>query len=552
MGIKKKVIIVGGVAGGASCAARLRRLNEEAEIIMVERGPYVSFANCGLPYHISGIIPKRESLIVTHVEDFQNRFSVDTRVETEAIRIDREGKKVELKNRKTHEIYFESYDYLVLSPGAEPIYPVLPGSDLPGVYVLRNIPDLDKIMSRLSHQDVRHVTVIGAGFIGLETAENLKERGKEVSLVEKAPYVMSLMDPEMSALIHHKLTEQGIQVLTEVELARIENKGARLTWQDAQGKNFETDIILFAIGVKPEISLAQSAGLKIGPLGGISVDKFLRTSDGSIFAVGDAIETFDKSTGASARVPLAGPANRQGRLVADLIEGRKVEYRGTLGTSIVKVFDLTAASVGLSERSAQRQKINYLTAWVESKSHASYYPGAKPILLKILFAPGTGKILGAQSVGKQGVDKRIDVLATALYAGLTVYDLEDLDLAYAPPYSSAKDPVNMLGMVAAGMLRGDHQTASFNDLKKELAEGALLLDVREATEFEQGTIPQAQNFPLSKLREKFGELPRDKKLLLVCQAGYRAYLATRILNQKGFRSVNLLGGYSFWKSSFQE
>lgn len=548
----KKTIVIGGVAGGASCAARLRRLDENHEIIMVERGPYISFANCGLPYHISGTIEKRSSLMVTTVDDFQHKFKVDTRVFTEAIAIDRSKKTVKLKNLKTNEVYEESYDYLVLSPGAEPILPPMPGNNLPGVYVLRNIPDLDKVMNKLGSGLISHVTVIGAGFIGVESAENLKERGMKVTLIEKAPQVMPLLDREISAFLQSELTQNGVQVLTNVEIVKIEKNGESLTLTDSTNNKINTDLVLFSVGVKPEIALAKETGLHIGALGGISVDKYLKTSDANIFAVGDAIETFDKNSGATMRLPLAGPANRQGRTVADVIAGKPSEYRGALGSSIVKVFSLTAASVGLTEKAAIRSKIKFQTAWVESKSHASYYPGAESVMLKILFSPEDGKLLGAQSVGKKGIDKRIDVLATALFSGMTVYDLEDLDLAYAPPYSSAKDPVNMIGMVAAGTLRGDHPVTRFEEVPKELADGAVLVDVRELAEFNNGTIPGAISMPLSQLRKNIDQLPKNKKIIIFCLAGYRGYLATRILMQNKFQVTNILGGYNLWKNGYLE
>ena len=502
----KKTIIIGGVAGGASCAARLRRLNEFDQIVMIERGPYISFANCGLPYHISGVIENKSDLVVTSVDDFSQRFSVDTRIYTEAVSIDRNLKSVKLKNLITGEIYSEEYDFLVLSPGAEPIRPNIPGSNLDNIFVLRNIPNLEKIMSKLQSGLVKHVSVIGAGFIGLEVSENLVERGLKVSLIEKSPQVMPLMDSEISNFIQTELSEHGVQVFTSTEITKIEKHFEQLQLTDDKGNKINTDLVLFCIGIKPEIQLAQDAGLKIGAFGGIQVDKSFRTEDPFIFAVGDAIETFDKKNKFTLRLPLAGPANRQGRIVAENICGQKIEYKGTLGTSIVKIFSLSAGSVGLTEKSALRLGINYQAVWVESKSHASYYPGSVPLIIKVLFSPENGELLGAQAIGKKGVDKRIDVLATAIYGNFTVYDLESLDLAYAPSFSSAKDPVNMVGMVASNILKGLHPSVRLEDVQSELDKGALLLDVREPQEFKMGCLPNAQSIPLSQLRKEINKI----------------------------------------------
>ncbi len=552
----KKIIIIGGVAGGASCAARLRRLNEQDQIIMIERGPYISFANCGLPYHMSGAIADRDSLIVTTVEDFKQKFNVDTRNFTEALTIDKKNKKITLKNLVSNTITEESYDILVLSPGAEPILPSIEGHHLPEVFVLRNIPDLDKIMNSLTHKKIKHVSIVGAGFIGLEVAENLRERGLNVTLIEKAPQVMPLMDPEMSSFIEKEFTQRGVEVVTDAEVIKIETLNELnlvLKKSDQSTFSISTQMVLFAIGVRAEIKLAKEAGLEIGTLGGIKVDHSLRTSDNNIFAIGDAIETFDRKSGATVRLPLAGPANRQGRIVADIIQGRKVQYNGTIGTSIVKLFSLTAASVGLNEKTALHAKLNYKTAWVESKSHASYYPGSEAVMLKIIFSAEDGKILGAQAIGKKGIDKRIDVLATAIFANLTVFDLEDLDLAYAPPYSSAKDPINMAGMVASGVLRGDHFAADFHEYileRNKNPNSVVLLDVREKEEFIFESIPGAISMPLSTLRENLKNLNSEKKYFIFCQAGYRGYLASRILIQNNFNVKNILGGFNLWKTSF--
>jgi NADPH-dependent 2,4-dienoyl-CoA reductase/sulfur reductase-like enzyme len=479
----KKVLIIGGVAGGASCAARLRRLDEFCEITMIERGPYVSFANCGLPYHISGKIAERKSLIVTTQEKFNSRFNIKVLSRTEALKINRAAHSVQLIDLANQKTWEESYDFLVLSPGAEPIRPPIAGIDLPGVYVLRNIPDLDRIMKDLATNQVKKVAVIGAGFIGIETAENLRERNLDVTLIEKADQVMPLLDREISSLLATELREHGISVQTSKAVTAISTASSpALSLQLDDGTSLAADLVILAIGVRPETVLAKEAGLEIGPQGGIFVDKQMRTSDENIFAVGDAVEVTYRVTGLKQRVPLAGPANRQGRLVADAIAGRSLSYPGTLGTSIVKVFNLAAASVGLSQRQAETAKLNFEVAWVHGKSHAGYYPDAQSMLLKLIFDRETGKIFGAQIVGQEGVDKRMDVLATAIYAELTVFDLEWLDLSYAPPFSSAKDPVNQLASVAAGMMRNDHPTARWSDVTRLLNEGYMALDVRTPAE----------------------------------------------------------------------
>ncbi len=546
MNQRKKVVIIGGVAGGASTAARLRRLDEGAEILMVERGPYISFANCGLPYHISGKIEDREELILFTSEEFSERFNVRVLTRTEAMSIDSANREIELKDLATGRVFRESYDHLVLSPGAEPVRPPIPGVDLPGVLTLRNVPDLDRIMEYIRTQGVRSAVVVGGGFIGVETAENLIERGIETSLIERGPHVMGLLDSEIAAFLQTEMRSHGARLFTGVNLTAIREDGRRLVLTLEGRPDLTTDLVILAIGVKPETRLAASAGIKLGPQGGIAVDDRMRTSNPAIFAVGDAVEVRDRVTGAIGRVPLAGPANRQGRVVADVISGRDTRYRGTLGTSIVKVFGLAAASTGLSEKAAQRNNIPYEKAVIHSKSHAGYYPGAEQLMLKILFHPGDGGLLGAQVVGRESVDKRIDVLATALAAGWTVYDLEDLDLAYAPPFSSAKDPVNHVGTVAAGILRGDHPAISLDQLPRAKEEGAFLLDVRSAEEFARGSIPGAQNIPVDQLRSNLARIPKDRKIVTYCEIGVRGYLAVRQLMQNNFDAANLLGGYRLW------
>ncbi len=544
----QKIIVVGGVAGGASCATRLRRLNESAEIIMVERGPYVSFANCGLPYHIGAVIEKRDSLLVTNAEELKQRFNLDVRTKTEAIAIDRKDKLLKLQDLETKKIYLESYDQLILSPGAEPIRPNIPGTSASGVFTLRNIPDMDRILNHMKKYRVESATVVGAGFIGLEVAENLRKRGLKVRLLEKANQVMPLMDFEMAAAIERELILHDIEVKTITELIKIEahQNNFQLSLFDNSGHEYKTDLLILAIGVKPEITLAKDAGLEIGPLGGIKVDQQFRTNDSNIFAVGDAIETLDQVTGLPTKTPLAGPANRQGRMVADIISGRKVSYLGTTGTSILKTFSLTAASVGLSEKSALRGKVPYKVAWIHGKSHSSYYPNAKNMTLKILFAPQTGEVMGAQCVGFAGVDKRIDVLATAIKAKMTVYDLESLDLAYAPPFSSAKDPINIVGMVAVAMEESLHPTYAWNQVQDLVYKKAYFLDVRKPGDLKDGLIVGAHPITLEDLRHKISVLPKGQPIFVYCQEGYRGYVATRLLKQSGFDAYNLLGGFKLW------
>ncbi|MBA2661188.1 MAG: FAD-dependent oxidoreductase [Bradymonadaceae bacterium] len=542
----RKVVIIGGVAGGASAAARLRRLDESAQIVMVERGPYISFANCGLPYHLSGAIASRDALVVTTAEAFEARFNVRVLTMTEAVSIDREQKIVSMRTLTTGELFEQSYDELILSPGAAPIRPPLPGLDAPGVFVLRDIPDLDRIMAYLSEQNVAHATVVGAGFIGIEVAENLVEAGITVRVIERGPQILPFLDEEFASLAAQQCRCKGIELCLNTSLSGVETVEGALEVVLADGARLATGLVLVAIGVVAESTLAKAAGLELGERGGIAVDAQMRTSDPHIFAVGDAVEVVDRVTGKRLPKFLAGPANRQGRLAAEVIVGRSSTYPGALGTSIIKVFELAAACTGLSEKAAIAGGIAHRTAWIHAKDHASYYPGAKSLTLKAIFDPETGRLLGAQAVGYEGVDKRIDVLATAVAASMSVYDLEALDLAYAPPFSSAKDPVNQLGAVAAGMLRGDHPSVRWDELAQKLDGGALLLDVRELDEVNRGSIAGARHLPLAKLREHLAEIPAYRPVIVFCQEGLRGYLATRILAQNGFDACNLLGGYRLW------
>lgn len=541
-----RVVIVGGVAGGASCAARLRRLDEAAEIVMVERGPHISFANCGLPYHISGVIEERDSLLVQTPESFNDRYGVDVRVLTEVVGIDRKNKTVELRDVESDARSTLAYDQLVLSPGATPFVPPIPGANLPHVHALRNIPDMDRIIEACDTEQPEHVTVVGAGFIGLEVAENLKHRGIDVTVVEMADQVMPNLDREMAAALTDACARHGVEVLTSTRVTAIEQDGARLAVRTLDGPTVATDQIIMSVGVRPAVELATSAGLALGEHGGIQVDETLRTTDPDIFAIGDAVEVTHRVTGQTGFMPLAGPANRQGRLVADIIGGLERTYAGPLGTSIIKVFDTVAACTGMSEELANRLDVDHRVAWISGSSHASYFPGAETLTLKAIVDPADGKLLGAQGFGRDGVDKRIDVLATAIAAGMTADKLEELDLAYAPPFSSAKDPVNHLGAVAAGMLAGDHPTVAWDEIA-DLGDEVQLVDVRTEEEYAAGTVPGAVNIPLDDLRERLDELDRDVPVVINCQHGKRGYLAVRILLQHGFEARNLLGGYRLWE-----
>ncbi len=538
----RRIVVVGGVAGGASAAARARRLSEAAEITVFERGAHVSFANCGLPYHVSGAIQERRRLLVQTPESLRARFALDVRVNTEVVRIDREAKQVVVRERFGGREYRHDYDALLLSPGAEPLRPKLPGVDDPRVRTLRNMEDMDAILERLEGGSTGTALVVGAGYIGLEMAEALRQRGARVVLVERLPHVMGVADPEMVAPLHDELRRNGIDLRLGTSVEAFQPDGERLLARLSDGTRVACGLVLLSVGVRPETGLAKEAGLEIGTTGGIRVDSQMRTSDPAIWAVGDAVEVQDLVRESPALIPLAGPANRQGRIAADSILGRASRYSATQGTAICKVFDLAFAITGASEAALRRAGIDYRRVYVHPADHATYYPGAQPIALKLVFAPEDGRILGAQAVGKAGVDKRIDVIATALRAGMSVYDLEDLELAYAPPFGSAKDPVNMAGFVAANVLRGDVALWEPEELGTRSA-GQVLVDVRTEQEFREGTIDGALLLPVDELRSRLEELPRDKELLLFCRVGLRGYVAARLLAQHGFRVRNLSGGY---------
>ena len=539
-----KLLIIGGVAGGATAAARARRLNEHAEIVLFERGEYISFANCGLPYYIGGVIKERDSLLVTTVKDFMQRYDIDIRVFTEVTAIDRANKKVEVKNLQTGELYYEPYDKIILSPGAEPFKPPIKGIDLDNIFNLRNIPDSDKIKQCVDEKKPESAVVVGGGFIGLEMAENLAMRGIKTTIVEKLDQVMPSLDFEMASFMSAHLKEKGVTCILGDGISSFSESNGHLAVHTENGKHIECDMVILSIGVKPENRLAKDAGLEIGSRGGIKVSATMQTSDADIYAVGDAVEVMDYVSGSITMTPLAGPANKQGRIAAENVMGRRTIFRGTLGTSVVKLFDLTVASTGANERSLIANEISFLSSYTHSGSHASYYPGSEMMAIKLLFSPGSGKILGAQIIGQQGVDKRIDVIATAIYGSMTVYNLEELELAYAPPYSSAKDPVNIAGFVAANILKGDVKNINWNEMIDIDPETNILIDLRNPDELkEAGKINGALHIPLPHLRKRLGELDPGKNYIMFCAIGLRGYVGYRIMSQRGLKAKNLNGGY---------
>jgi NADPH-dependent 2,4-dienoyl-CoA reductase/sulfur reductase-like enzyme/rhodanese-related sulfurtransferase len=551
-----KVIIVGGVAGGASCAARLRRLDEKAEIIMVERGPYVSYANCGLPYHVGGVIPKESSLLVASEQLFREQFAIDVRTSCEAIEISPKEKTVKLRNVATGEVKNESYDKLVLSPGAVSVRPPLPGIDLPGIFHVRTVPDVRQInewiekgtvflsgMDKYSgFQTIRPKTravVIGGGFIGLEMVENLVHRGFEVTLVEMIDQVLPMIDQEHARVVEAHLKKHGVRLALNDGVAGFKQAAnGAIDVQTKSGKTYPADLVILALGVRPDTMLAKKAGLEIGERGGIRVDDQMHTSDPDIFAVGDAVEVKDFVTGQWSLIALAGPANRQGRIVADVISGRNSRFRGTQGTSIIGLFGAAIAWTGVSEKTLNRiGDTDYEKIYLYPNSHAGYYPGAKPIAMKVLFRKSDGRLLGAQALGEDNVDKRISAFAAMLQLGATIYDLEEAELCYAPPFGSAKDPVNFAGMIAADVLRGDMPLSHWNS-----ARTGYLLDVREPMELAVENVAGTLNIPIGKLRARLAELPRDREIHVICRSGQRAYIATRMLLQEGFKAKTVSGG----------
>ena len=540
-------LIIGGVAGGATVAARLRRMDEKANIILFERGKYVSYANCGLPYYIGDTINNREKLFVQTAKGFTDRFRIDIRTEQEVTAIRPDKKEVEIKNLSTGETYTETYDKLVLSPGAEPLRPGIEGIGSKKIFTLRNVPDTDTIKNYVNTENPKRAIVVGGGFIGLEMAENLHDLGIQVDVVEMANQVMAPLDFSMAAIVHRQLTDKGVGLHLEDGVSRFEEKDGGVTVHLRSGKQIATDMVLLSIGVRPETKLAKDAGLAIGERGGIAVNDYMQTSDADIYALGDAVEVRHLVTGQPALIPLAGPANKQGRIVADnIVFGNKKKYPGSIGTSIAKVFDLTVAAAGANAKLLQRNNIPYISSYTHGASHAGYYPGAVPLSIKILFAPENGKLLGAQIVGFNGVDKRIEMLAQVIQRGGTVHDLAELEHAYAPPYSSAKDPVNMAGFVAENILNKKSRIIQWRELA-ELPADTIRIDVRTHDEYKLGTIPGFINIPVDELREHLDELPKEKPIVVTCAVGLRGYLAYRILVQNGFKHVrNLSGGYKTW------
>jgi len=536
-----KILIVGGVAGGASAAARIRRLDEKAEIILFERGEYISFANCGLPYHISKAIPEREELLVMTPEKLYGRARVDVRIKQEVISINKSDKKVEVKNLETGKTYQETYDKLILSPGSTPLRPPIPGADDPDVFVLWTIPDMDKIMAKID-ASAKKAVVVGGGFIGLEVAENLAEIGINTTVVEMLPQILPPIDIEMTTPLLASLNNNGVKVILNNAVSSVKKENNAFNFSLRSSESIDTDIVIFAAGVRPNSKLAVDAELKVNKRGGIVVNDSMQTSDPDIYAIGDVIEVKDLVLNTPAMIPLAGPANKQGRIAAENVLGGKSKYKGSLGTSICKIFEQTAASTGVNEKRLIDAKIKYKKLYITPNSNAGYYPGSAMMYMKVLF-DDKGKLFGAQIVGTKGVDKRIDVLATAIRNNLTLTDLEELELAYAPPYGSAKDPINFVGFVGNNILRGDSDVAFPDTLDNK----DYLIDVRDPDEFLMGIIKDAVNIPLGQLRDRLNEIPKDREVIVYCKAGLRGYIAERILKLNGFKVKNLSGGYEVWR-----
>lgn len=542
-----KVVVIGGVAGGATAATRLRRMSEKNEVIIFEKGEYISFANCGLPYHIGGIIHKRDALLLQTPQSLKERYNLDVRVQTEVLNIDLSKKEVAVKDLATGKEYSESFDKLLLSPGAEPIRPPFEGINSDKIYTLRNIPDMDKIVTKTKNAE--SFVVVGGGFIGLEVAENLVELGKNVTLVELGNQVMAPVDYDIACFVHKKAAEKGLHFLLNTGVEKFNDKGEVIEVFLNNGTSMDVDAVILAIGVRPETKLAKEAGLDLGETGGILVNEFMQTSHPDVYAVGDAIEVVHYIHQKKVMIPLAWPANRQGRLVADNITfGNKYKYAGSLGSSILKFFELSVASTGLNEKLLKRNNIPYRTAIVTRGHHAGYYPGAKDIVLKLIFND-EGRIYGAQAVGEQGVDKRIDVIATAIKGNLTVYDLPEIEITYAPPYNSAKDPVNIVGYTAENMLKGDLDMVNYDQFWSYVEEkNAVILDVRTSKEFSRGYIDGAININVDDLREQLETLDKSRNYVVYCQVGLRGYLANRIMRNNGFNVTNLNGGYNLWST----
>lgn len=540
-----KILIIGGVAGGATAAARLRRMDENAQIILFERGEYVSYANCGLPYYIGGTISERDRLFVQTVDGFINRFNIDIRVRSEVTSFDLKDKTVKVHDIATNRDYIESYDKLIISTGAEPIKPPMPGIEDSRIFSLRNVPDMDKIKSYINQHKPRRAVVIGGGFIGLEMVENLHDAGLDITLIEKSNQVMAPIDFSMASIVHRHLIQKNVSLLLEEDVEQFESIEDGINVVLESGGSVTADMVILSIGVRPEVKLAKDAGLQLGSMGGIKVDDYMQTSDNSVYALGDATEVFNPIIDKHTLVPLAGPANKQARIVADnILEGNKYIYKGTIGTSIAKVFDLTVAAAGASSKLLNREKIEHISSYTHGSSHAGYYPEALPLSIKIIFSPEDGRLLGAQVVGYDGVDKRIDLFAQVIKKGGTIYDLQEIEHAYAPPYSSAKDPVNMAGFVAENILKGKVNIIQWRDILNVDKAEAMIIDSRTKEEYDFGHIEGAINIPVDEIRSRLNEMPRDKKIIVYCAVGLRGYIASRILMQHGYTDVyNLSGGY---------
>jgi CoA-disulfide reductase len=544
---------VGGVAGGSSAAARLRRINEDAKIILLERGKHISFANCGLPYYIGEVIKEKSKLIVQTPKEMKKRFNIDIRTNNEVIRIDPKQKKVEIKNTIDGSTYFETYDKLVLSPGAEPLKPNLEGINSDRIFTLRNIPDTYRIKEYIDRNKPKNAVIVGAGFIGIEVAENLHKLGIDITIIELSDHVIGPLDFDMASIVHQHLKTNNVELYLKDAVKSFKHFENYTTVELSSGKTLKTNMVIMGIGVRPESHLAKEAGLKIGVTGGIQVDEYMKTSDDNIYAVGDAIEIKNFINKTPSLIPLAGPANKQGRIAANNICGANEKYKGTQGTSIAKVFDLTVALTGGNEKSLKKNNINYEKSFTHSLSHAGYYPDASFVSIKLLFEKETGKILGAQIIGSEGVDKRIDVLSTAIRSNLTVFDLEELELAYAPPYSSAKDPINMAGYTASNILKNDCTVFHWDQIDDIDMKTSLLIDVRTKEEYALGSIKGAVNIPIDEIRSRLNEIPQNKNLYLFCQVGIKAYLAYRILVQNGYKNLkNLSGGYKTYRFTSQK
>ncbi len=545
MNVGRRVLIVGGVAGGASCAARLRRLDESAEIIILERGPFVSFANCGLPYHVGDVIPEEGKLLLASPALFRDRFNITVRTGHEVIAIDRPRRVATVKQVATGALSEEAYDALVLSPGATPIRPPIPGIDLPGIFSIRTIPDARQVRAWITEHHAKRALIVGGGFIGLEMAENLVHRGLSVTIVEKAAQLMPPLDPEVAAPVRERLESKGVSLRLGDAVTAFRQAGRAIVATSERGAELSADLVILAIGVRPETTLAKTAGLAIGTSGGIAVDAAMRTSDPAIWAVGDAVESVEVTTGLKLVLPLAGPANRQGRVAAEAIAGRTTNFRGVQATSVCGAFGLTIASTGASEKLLKRAGVSdYEVVYLHPGQHVGYYPGAKPIHLKLLYRKTDGRVLGAQAVGEDGVDKRIDVIAMAIQLGGTIHDLAEAELCYAPQYGAAKDPVNFAGFIAENQLNGDAPAAAWDGLGSD---GRIVLDVREPAETAKGTVPCATLIPLNQLRQRWNELPADRPIAVLCAAGQRAYYAVRQLRQHGLDARGLAGGWATWQ-----